>query len=106
MSLTLGPQDKQSPEGPLTSTRSLMFWPNTNLLLAVSALLVELSKLKRRHAVGVGTRWRGADRCTHLHVLHMHVHGQSGLRAKPLVQKAQCWRPSASPPGDGPAHWG
>lgn len=48
-----GAPGRTVPLGPLTSTRSLMFWPNTNLLLAVSALLVELSKLKRRCAVGV-----------------------------------------------------
>lgn len=84
------------PTGPLTSTRSLMFWPNTNLLLAVSALLVELSKLKRRQAVGVGQpteRGRqvgtGAG-CTRT--------GTAGMG-----EKAWCRPRSAFPVGDGPS---
>lgn len=50
-----GPTEEQAPQGPLTSTRSLMFWPNTNLLLGASALLVEFSRLRRRWAVSAGT---------------------------------------------------
>lgn len=42
--------------GPLTKTRSLMFWPNTNLV-ELSALWVELSALERSGTINVA---RGA----------------------------------------------
>lgn len=53
-SKTLPGPRRPGPWGPLTSTRSLMFWPNTNLLLGASALLAEFSRLRRRRAVSAG----------------------------------------------------
>lgn len=46
-SILTSAQEGQPQQQPLTKTRSLIFWPNTNLLLEASALLVEFSELKR-----------------------------------------------------------
>lgn len=67
-------QEGQPPQGPLTNTRSLMFWPNINLLLAASALLVEFSKLKRRCAMNVGCREeQGRAVCMPVYTMCTHM---------------------------------
>jgi hypothetical protein len=54
-------------QGPLTKTRSLMFWPNTNLV-ELSALWVALSALERSGTISVAqgapeAQYRGAKAC-------------------------------------------
>lgn len=87
---TRHPQPRTVPSGPLTNTRSLMFCPNTNLLLEASALLVEFSALKRRCAVSVGQ----AGVC--------HIQGgqeAAWTRLHPTLRAAHAVQAEVRPPG-------
>lgn len=77
-----------------------MFWPNTNLLLAASALLVAFSKLQRRRTLSEcgqqGHRASGVHARTH------NAHGWRGKQPRPRKAKwAGLPRQGQAPTGSG-----
>lgn len=64
--------------------------------------MVELSKLKRRHAVGVGPPQERHRQVAHSHVLHTMCTVRVGKGHTPDAEKHGCRHCSTSPVGDGP----